>query len=64
LEAIVKFAARTMPRYMVPRYIEVVDELPKTPTLRVQKAELRKRPRTNEWDRVAAGIDIKRVEGS
>ena len=63
-EAIVKFAARTMPRYMVPRYVEVVDELPKTPTLRVQKAELRKRLRTNEWDRVAAGIDIKGVQGS
>lgn len=63
-EAIVKFAAQTMPRYMVPRYIEIVSELPKTPTLRVQKAELRKRPRTNEWDRVAAGIDIKRLEGS
>ena len=61
-EAIVKFAAQTMPRYMVPRYIEIVSELPKTPTLRVQKAELRKRPRTNEWDRVAAGIDIKRLE--
>ena len=44
---------------MVPRYIEVVSELPKTPTLRVQKAKLRELPRTNEWDRVAAGIDLK-----
>ncbi len=61
-EAILRFAVQTMPRYMVPRYIEIVGELPKTPTLRVRKAELRKRPRTNEWDRVAAGIDIKRLE--
>ena len=29
LEAIVKFAAKTMPRYMIPRYIEVVNELPR-----------------------------------
>ena len=61
-EDVVKFAARTMPRYMVPRYVEIVGELPKTPTLRVQKAELRKRPRTNEWDRIAAGVDIKKFE--
>ena len=59
LEAIVKFAAKTMPRYMVPRYLEIVGELPKTHTMRVQKAKLRDLPRTNEWDRVAAGIDIK-----
>ena len=58
-EVIVEFAARTMPRYMVPRYFETVDELPKTHTLRVQKARLRDLPRTNEWDRVAAGIDLK-----
>ena len=58
-EVIVKFAARTMPRYMVPRYLEIVGELPKTHTMRVQKAKLRDLPRTNEWDRVAAGIDIK-----
>ena len=60
-EAIIRFAAETMPRYMVPRYIEVVDELPKTHTLRVQKAKLRDLPRTNEWDRVAAGIDLRKL---
>ena len=62
-EDVVRFAARSMPRFMVPRYLEVVGELPKTPTLRVQKAELRKRPRTNEWDRVAAGVDIRKLQG-
>ncbi len=60
-EAIVKVAARTMPRYMVPRYVEIVGELPKTHTMRVQKAKLRNLPRTNEWDRVAAGIDIRQL---
>lgn len=50
-EIIAIFAAENMPRYMVPRYIEIVNELPKTPTLRVQKVKLRDLPRTNEWDR-------------
>ena len=47
--------ARRMTRFMVPRYIEFVDELPKTQaTLRIIKADLRRRgigPRT--WDREA-----------
>ena len=60
-EEIVKFAAKTMPRYMIPRYIEIVSELPKTHSMRVQKVKLRSLPRTNEWDRVAAGIDIKKL---
>lgn len=59
-EAIVKFAAKMMPRFMVPRYYEVISELPKTHTLRVQKAKLRDLTRVNEWDWVAAGIDIKK----
>ena len=58
LEGILKFAASNMPRYMVPRYYEVVDALPKTHTLRVQKARLRELPRDSEWDRVAAGVDV------
>ena len=46
-----------MARFMVPRYIEFVDDLPKTQaTLRIIKADLRKRgvgPRT--WDRQSQG---------
>jgi crotonobetaine/carnitine-CoA ligase len=45
--------ALRMPRFMVPRYVEFVDELPRTEaTLRVQKMKLREQwrnPRT--WDR-------------
>jgi acyl-coenzyme A synthetase/AMP-(fatty) acid ligase len=37
---------------MVPRYVETVDHLPKTQTLRVQKFDLRARPNTSAtWDR-------------
>jgi crotonobetaine/carnitine-CoA ligase len=50
-----------MAHFMVPRYIRVVDELPKTPTSKVQKAELRAQGVTNEtWDREAHGISVKR----
>jgi crotonobetaine/carnitine-CoA ligase len=41
-----------MASFMVPRYAEVVDELPRTMNGKVRKADLRKRgvgPRT--WDR-------------
>jgi len=44
---------KRMPRFMVPRYIEIIDSLPKTQaTLRVVKADLRKRGvGPNTWDR-------------
>jgi crotonobetaine/carnitine-CoA ligase len=49
-----------LPHFMVPRYIEFVGELPRTPTDKVRKAELRRRgigPGT--WDREAAGIVVR-----
>jgi crotonobetaine/carnitine-CoA ligase len=57
-EALHAALREAMPRFMVPRYIEIVDELPKTPTLRVKKAELRAAgvgPRT--WDAHAQRLD-------
>ena len=51
--------ARTMPRFMVPRYIEVVDALPRTPTEKIRKVELREAGVTAAtWDRVVAGLDV------
>ena len=49
-----------MPRFMVPRYVEFVDALPKTPTMRVRKVELRSTPDAAVWDREAAGISLPR----
>ena len=45
--------AARMPRYMVPRYLDVVDELPRNATtLRLQKFLLRERGVTaTTWDR-------------
>ncbi|MGE3906716.1 MAG: AMP-binding protein, partial [Reyranellaceae bacterium] len=40
--ALIEFLRPRMAHFMVPRYVRVVDELPKTPTAKVQKAELRK----------------------
>jgi crotonobetaine/carnitine-CoA ligase len=46
---------------MVPRYIRVVPALPKTPTERVRKTELRDEGVTADtWDRDAAGVEVKR----
>jgi crotonobetaine/carnitine-CoA ligase len=58
--ALVRFLATRMPRYMVPRYVEVVDELPRVETsLRVKKTDLRARGLTERtWDREAAGIAV------
>jgi carnitine-CoA ligase len=48
-----------MPRFMIPRYIEFVDELPRTPTDRVQKIKLREAGITaNTWDREKSDITI------
>jgi crotonobetaine/carnitine-CoA ligase len=49
------------PYYYVPRYIEFLDELPHTPTGRVQKFILRERGVTGgTWDRDAAGFVVRR----
>jgi crotonobetaine/carnitine-CoA ligase len=39
--ALLAFCAATMPRFAVPRYLRVVAALPKTPSQRVQKYQLR-----------------------
>jgi crotonobetaine/carnitine-CoA ligase len=37
------YADRMLPRFAQPRFIEIVDSLPKTPTAKAQKATLRTR---------------------
>jgi crotonobetaine/carnitine-CoA ligase len=50
--ALVDWLFDHMPKYMVPRYIEFVDELPQTATLKIQKAKLRESPLNDRtWDR-------------
>ena len=52
-EALVELASRRLPKYAIPRYVEFVDALPKTPTNKVMKHVLRGQPFTDHtWDRL------------
>jgi crotonobetaine/carnitine-CoA ligase len=57
---LVEFLVPRMPKFMVPRYVEFVDALPKTEgTMRTRKFELRADPLNERtWDREASGIPI------
>jgi len=60
-EALFRFLEPRMAHFMLPRYIRVVDDLPKTPTQKVQKVKLREDGVTADtWDREAAGIKVRR----
>lgn len=58
---LVRFLQDRMPYFMVPRYFEIVDSLPRTPTQKVRKNLLRDAGVTAQtWDREAAGIKVGR----
>ena len=49
------FLTARLPKFMVPRYVEVLEELPRTPTEKVRKGDLRKRGVSSAtWDSVAS----------
>lgn len=55
-EDLYRHYAQTMPYHMVPRFIDVFDELPRTPTDKVEKYRLRAAGITADtWDATAAG---------
>jgi len=52
---LLSFLTPLVPRFALPRYVRVVSDLPKTPTMKVRKAELRAAGITvDTWDREAA----------
>jgi crotonobetaine/carnitine-CoA ligase len=54
LAAIIQRLREVLPRYMLPRYFDVVDELPRTPNGKLLRENLRQRPITDSTrDRVA-----------
>jgi crotonobetaine/carnitine-CoA ligase len=58
---LVEYLVERMPHFMVPRYYELIDALPKTPTMRVKKHVLRERGNSDAtWDREAAGLHVSR----
>jgi carnitine-CoA ligase len=61
-EELLDFCAGRMAHYAVPRYVEFLDELPKTATERNQYATLRARGVTPQtWDREQAGYQLQRT---
>lgn len=53
------FFKEHLPYFAIPRYVEIVAELPKNAVARVMKHELRKRPMTDAvWDLQALGLTI------
>jgi len=60
LQDLMRFCAANMAHFMVPRYVDVVDDIPRTGTLRVQKAGMKKQGVTGgTWDREKEMPDYK-----
>jgi carnitine-CoA ligase len=60
---LVRFLVPRMPHYMVPRYVRVMASLPKTPTNKIRKVEIRQQGVTDDcWDRVGSGIEVRRTK--
>ncbi|GAA5055916.1 AMP-binding protein [Nocardia callitridis] len=60
---LIGYLVERLPYFMVPRYLEFRDELPKTPTLKVHKHVLRESGVGSDvWDREAAGIVVRKTD--
>ncbi|MGQ4809530.1 Crotonobetaine/carnitine--CoA ligase [Candidatus Entotheonellaceae bacterium PAL068K] len=60
-QKLMQYCEARMAYFMIPRYVRVVDALPKTGTERTMKYQLKSQGVTSEtWDREAAGYEIKR----
>lgn len=60
-EALIRFLEARLPYFMIPRYVEPAESLPKTPTGKIQKFDLRARGVTAAtWDREQAGVKLAR----
>jgi crotonobetaine/carnitine-CoA ligase len=54
------FLAPRMAHFMLPRYVRVVDAMPKTPTAKIEKHRLRAEGVTPDtWDREAHGLTVR-----
>jgi crotonobetaine/carnitine-CoA ligase len=59
-EEIFRFLVPRVPHYMVPRFVEFISELPRTPTEKIRKTELRDRGvSAATWDSRSAGLVVK-----
>ena len=56
---LIEFLVPRLPRFMVPRYVEVLEALPRTSTEKMQKQSLREAGITDAtWDRETAGVTV------
>jgi len=59
---VIEYLIPRMAHFMVPRYVRVLDELPKTPTSKVRKHLLRAEGVVaGTWDRQTADIEVRRA---
>ena len=59
--SLLDFCTPRMPYFAVPRYVEFVDEIPKTPSSKIQKNKLRERGLSAAtWDRESVGYKVRR----
>jgi crotonobetaine/carnitine-CoA ligase len=59
---VIRILAARLPHYMVPRYIEYFDALPRTPTNKVKKTLLRQQGITSgTWDRKDSGHSLREI---
>ena len=60
-EGLIEFLDKRMAYFMIPRYVDFDDKIPKTPTGKMEKYKLRERGITpSTWDRVKAGVKLSR----
>jgi len=60
LKDLIRYCAENMAYFMVPRYIDIVEEIPRTETLRIIKTEMKKQGVTERtWDREKEMPDLK-----
>ena len=60
-KTLIEFLSDRLPYFMIPRYVRVMDELPKTPTSKVLKHVLRREAVTaDSWDREQHNLIFKR----
>lgn len=63
VEELSRWLVGRLPYFMVPRYFDIVSELPHTDTQKVQKSVLRKRALGSDtWDREAHGLHLRQAE--
>ena len=59
-DELIRFCASRMAYFMVPRYVEIADSLPKNASQRIEKYKLREQGINDAtWDRERAGISVK-----